>query len=116
MPTFAPEKLATWTGGSWTRLPDRAVTGFHQDTRTLSTGEAFVALKTDRRDGHDFLHDAQKCGAVAALVSHSVPGTTLPQLVTTDPLGAFQRIAREHRREFHGTVVGVTGSAGKTSK
>lgn len=115
MPTFAPEKLATWTGGSWTRLPDRAVTGFHQDTRTLSTGEAFVALKTDRRDGHDFLHDAQKCGAVAALVSHSVPGTTLPQLVTTDPLGAFQRIAREHRREFHGTVVGVTGSAGKTS-
>lgn len=115
MPTFAPEKLATWTGGSWTRIPDGAVTGFNQDTRTLSAGQVFVALKTDKRDGHDFLNDAQKSGAVAALVSRSVVGTTLPQLVTTDPLGAFQRIAREHRREFHGTVVGVTGSAGKTS-
>ena len=42
-------------------------------------------------------------------------GSTLPQLVTSDPLAAFQRIAREHRREFHGPVVGVTGSVGKTS-
>lgn len=115
MPSFAPEKLATWTGGSWTRIPRGTVTGFNQDTRTLSAGQVFVALKTDRRDGHDFLSEAQKGGAVAALVSCEVTGTTLPQLVTTDPLGAFQRIAREHRREFHGTVVGVTGSVGKTS-
>ena len=115
MPAFAPEKLATWTGGSWTRLPGGAVKGFNQDTRTLSAGQVFVALKTDKRDGHDFLHDAQKGGAVAALVGREIVGSMLPQLVTTDPLGAFQRIAREHRREFHGTVVGVTGSVGKTS-
>ena len=115
MPSFAPEKLATWTGGSWTRLPGGAVTGFNQDTRTLSAGQVFVALKTDKRDGHDFLNDAQKGGAVAALVGREIKGSTLPQLVTTDALGAFQRIAREHRREFHGTVVGVTGSVGKTS-
>ena len=115
MPSFAPEKLATWTGGSWTRIPGGTVTGFNQDTRTLSAGQVFVALKTDRRDGHDFLKEAQQGGAVAALVGREVAGTTLPQLVTTDPLGAFQRVAREHRREFHGTVVGVTGSVGKTS-
>jgi UDP-N-acetylmuramoyl-tripeptide--D-alanyl-D-alanine ligase len=115
MPSFAPEKLATWTGGSWTRIPGGAVTGFNQDTRTLSAGQVFVALKTDRRDGHDFLQDAEKGRAVAALTGRAFTGTTLPQLVTTDPLGAFQRIAREHRREFHGTVVGVTGSVGKTS-
>ena len=115
MPTFAPEKLATWTGGSWTRIPGGPVTGFNQDSRTLSAGQVFVALRTDRRDGHNFLPAAQEGGAVAALVSHPVAGATLPQLVTTDPLGALQRIAREHRREFHGTVVGVTGSAGKTS-
>jgi UDP-N-acetylmuramoyl-tripeptide--D-alanyl-D-alanine ligase len=115
MPSYAPEKLATWTGGSWTRIPGGAVTGFNQDTRTLSAGQVFVALKTDKRDGHDYLHEAQKGGAVAALVGREVSGTTLPQLVTADPLGAFQRIAREHRREFHGTVVGVTGSVGKTS-
>ncbi len=115
MPSFAPEKLATWTGGSWTRLPGGAITGFNQDTRTLSAGQVFVALKTDKRDGHDFLPDAQKGGAVAALVGREIRDSTLPQLVTTDPLGAFQRIAREQRREFHGTVVGVTGSVGKTS-
>jgi len=115
MPSFDPAKLATWTGGSWTRIPGGALTGFSQDTRTLGAGQGFVALKTDRRDGHDFLNEAQQGGAVAALVGRAVPGTTLPQLVTADPLGAFQRIAREHRREFHGTVVGVTGSVGKTS-
>lgn len=115
MPSFAPEKLATWTGGSWTRIPGGPVTGFNQDTRTLSAGQVFVALKTDKRDGHDFLNEAQRGGAVAALTGREVAGPALPQLVTPDPLGAFQRIAREHRREFHGTVVGVTGSVGKTS-
>lgn len=115
MSSFAPEKLATWTGGSWTRIPGAAVTGFNQDTRTLTAGQVFVALKTDKRDGHDFLNEAQQGGAVAALVDRPVAGTALPQLVTMNSLGAFQRIAREHRREFHGTVVGVTGSVGKTS-
>jgi UDP-N-acetylmuramoyl-tripeptide--D-alanyl-D-alanine ligase len=115
MPTFAPEKLATWTGGTWTRIPGGAITGFNQDTRTLTAGQVFVALRSDRRDGHDFLNEAQKGGAVAALTAREVSGTTLPQLVANDPLAAFQGIAREHRREFHGTVVGVTGSVGKTS-
>ena len=115
MPSFAQEKLAVWTGGRWTRLPGGALTGFNQDTRALKPGQVFVALKTDKRDGHDFLGEAQARGAVAALVAHEVAGSTLPQLVVADPLAAFQRIAREHRREFHGTVIGVTGSAGKTS-
>jgi UDP-N-acetylmuramoyl-tripeptide--D-alanyl-D-alanine ligase len=115
MPTFAAEKLATWTGGTWSTFPASAVTGFNQDTRTLGAGQVFVALKTDKRDGHGFLGEAKARGAAAALVSHAVPRESIPQLVVDDPLTAFQRIAREHRREFHGTVVGVTGSVGKTS-
>ena len=115
MSSFAPEKLATWTGGTWTRIPEGSITGFNQDTRTLRAGQVFVALKTERRDGHDYLREAQMGGAVAALVSRAVPGAPLAQLVTADALAAFQRIAREHRREFCGTVIGVTGSAGKTS-
>ena len=108
--------MAAWTGGRWTRLPGADVRGFTQDTRQLAAaGQVFVALKTERRDGHDFLVEAQARGAVAALVGREVGDSTLPQLVVTDPLAAFQRIAREHRREFHGTVVGVTGSVGKTS-
>jgi UDP-N-acetylmuramoyl-tripeptide--D-alanyl-D-alanine ligase len=115
MPLFAPEKLAAWTGGRWTRAPDRPLTGFNQDTRLLGAGEAFVALRTGKRDGHDFLGEAEARAAAAAVVARAVPGAALAQLVVADPLAALQRIAREHRREFHGTVIGVSGSAGKTS-
>jgi len=115
MPAFNPDQIAAWTGGSWTTRPAGALTGFTQDTRTLGAGQVFVALKTDRRDGHDFVGEAEQRGASAALVTRAAPGCSLPQIVVSDPLAALQRVAREHRREFHGTVVGVTGSAGKTS-
>jgi len=115
MPTFAAEKMAAWTGGRWTRIPGGALGGFTQDTRQLAAGQVFVAVRTDKRDGHDYLGEALKHGAAAALTGREIAGTELPQLVVDDPLVAFQRIAREHRREFHGTVVGVTGSVGKTS-
>lgn len=114
MPLFAADKMAAWTGGRWSRIPDGRLVGFTQDTRQLSSGQVFVALKTGKRDGHDFLGEARGRQASAAIVAREV-ASELPQLVVTDPLAAFQRIAREHRREFHGTVVGVTGSVGKTS-
>ncbi len=85
------------------------------DTRQIRAGQVFVALKTDKRDGHDFLAVAQTAGAGAALVAKADPSLAFPQLVVADPLTAFQAIAREHRRTFRGPVVGVSGSAGKTS-
>jgi UDP-N-acetylmuramoyl-tripeptide--D-alanyl-D-alanine ligase len=115
VPSFPPENLAAWTSGKWTTLPESPLAGFTMDTRQLRGGQVFVALKTDRRDGHDFLADAQAAGASAALVSRPVSGLTLPQLVVADPLVAFQTIAREHRRSFRGPVIGISGSAGKTS-
>ncbi|MEI7567761.1 MAG: Mur ligase family protein, partial [Opitutaceae bacterium] len=115
MPTFTAEKMATWTGGHWVGSPGSPLSGFTADTRTLVAGQGFVALKTAQRDGHDFLAAAAARGAVAALVSQAVSGSSLAQLVVPDPLRALQRIAREHRREFNGTVIGVTGSVGKTS-
>jgi UDP-N-acetylmuramoyl-tripeptide--D-alanyl-D-alanine ligase len=114
MSSFDPTKLATWTGGSWTELPV-APSGFSVDSRRLAPGQAFVALKTGVRDGHDFLGAALKAGASAALVAHADPGIALPQLVVADPLLALQAVAREHRRSFRGTVAAITGSAGKTS-
>ena len=115
MPPFAADKMDAWTSGRWTRIPGGRLGGFTQDTRQLAAGQVFVAVRTDKRDGHDYLGEALKRGASAALVGREVNGTELPQLVVEDPLAAFQLIAREHRREFHGTVVGVTGSVGKTS-
>ena len=115
MPVFSPGQLAAWSRGRWTTVPVAAVTGFSADTRTLRPGQLFVALKTDRRDGHEFLAAAQAAGAAGAMVSRADSALTLPQLVVADPLGAFQLIAREHRRLFPGPVIGISGSVGKTS-
>jgi len=115
VPDFTPEQLADWTGGRWTARPAAALTGFATDTRELRRGQAFVALRTDRRDGHDFLGAALAAGAGAAIVATPDPAAALPQLVVADPLAAFQAVARAHRREFAGPVIGITGSAGKTS-
>jgi UDP-N-acetylmuramoyl-tripeptide--D-alanyl-D-alanine ligase len=115
MPLFTPTSLASWTGGQWTALPEATLHGFTQDTRKLKAGQVFVALKTEKRDGHDFLGEALKAGASAALVSRRETGLALPQLVVGDPLKAFQMIAREYRRSFRAPVCGVTGSCGKTS-
>jgi UDP-N-acetylmuramoyl-tripeptide--D-alanyl-D-alanine ligase len=115
MPTFAPAQLATWTGGRWTAQPSAALAGFTMDTRQLRAGQVFVALKTGKRDGHEFLAAAERAGASAAIVAVANATLSLPQLVVADPLAAFQAIAREHRRAFKGPVIGISGSAGKTS-
>ena len=115
MPCFSPTQLAQWTGGRWTAQPVSPLSGFSVDSRLLRSGQVFVALTTDRRDGHDFLASAANQGATAALVARTVQNVALPQLVVPDVLVAFQAIAREHRRLFRGPVVGITGSCGKTS-
>ena len=113
MPSFTATDLAAWTGGRWTGAPG-AVAGFGTDTRTLGVGEAFVAIRTDRRDGHDFLPAARARGAAGALVSRPV-ADPLPQLVVPDAPAALRAIAAAWRRRFAGPVIGVTGSVGKTS-
>ncbi len=109
--------MAHATQGRWTREPAAGarVLGFGIDTRDFTPGHCFVALKTARRDGHDYLAEAQAAGAGAALVSRPDPRVDLPQLVVEDPLAALQSIAAAHRRDFPGIVIGVTGSVGKTS-
>jgi UDP-N-acetylmuramoyl-tripeptide--D-alanyl-D-alanine ligase len=115
VPIFLPDQLAQVTGGRWTAQPVLPLSAFSVDSRTLRRGDVFVALKTEKRDGHDFLAAAEQAGASAALVARPQPGLALPQLVVAEPLAAFQAIARAHRRAFRGQVVGISGSAGKTS-
>ena len=115
MISFKPNQLKEWTGGRWTTAPVSSLTGFTIDTRQLSEGQIFVALKTTQRDGHDYLKVAQETGASAAIVSTPQPDLKLPQLVVPNPLTAFQAIARKHRQNFPGPVIGISGSVGKTS-
>jgi UDP-N-acetylmuramoyl-tripeptide--D-alanyl-D-alanine ligase len=115
MPEFRPDDLAAWSGGRWTAPVAPPLSGFTMDTRQLRAGQVFIAIKTEKRDGHDFLAAAHAAGASAAIVAVANPALALPQLVVADPLKAFQAIAREHRRTFRGPVIGISGSAGKTS-
>ncbi len=102
------------TGGVSAR--DWAAEGVSIDTRTLQAGDLFVALK-DVRDGHDFVAAALDKGAAAALVSRVPEGVAAdaPLLVVPDVLAALERLGAAARARTGARVVGVTGSAGKTS-
>ena len=66
------KQLAQWCGGEL--RPAEAVgtiSGIQHDSRAVQPGDLFVALPGERVDGHDFVENARKAGAVAALVSHS---------------------------------------------
>ena len=112
--SFNPKQLAQWTQGEWTSFPEQEITGFNMDTRTIKKGEAFVAIKTVKRDGHDILNAARASGASCALVSKRM-ADHLPQLVVADSQQGLHQIAAGWRGEFKGRVIGVTGSVGKTS-
>ena len=114
-------ELAAIARGQWRGSCEceRPLAGVSTDTRQLCAGDVFLAIDGDRFDGHRFVADAFAGGAVAALVRYDrVDDLTAgdgPCLVVDDPLRAMARIARDHRRSFTGPVVGVTGSAGKTT-
>jgi UDP-N-acetylmuramoyl-tripeptide--D-alanyl-D-alanine ligase len=116
MPLFSPKQLAQWSGGVWDRTPPGSpITGVSHDTRLIQAGDLFIALRGDARDGHDFIADAARQGAVAALVDRDCPVSPLPCLKVEAVRPALATIAANHRRQFKGTVIGITGSCGKTS-
>ena len=97
--------------------PDWVATGVSIDTRTLQPGDLFVALRA-ARDGHDFVAQALDKGAAAALVSTVPPGVDLNDprlLLVSNVLQALERLARAARARTGAKVIGITGSAGKTS-
>jgi UDP-N-acetylmuramoyl-tripeptide--D-alanyl-D-alanine ligase len=113
--SLSTQHFENWTGGHWMGVPPKEIEGFNIDTRTLKSGEVFVAIKTERRDGHDFIEAAKALGASAALVSKYQPQVDLPQLVVKDAPSALRELSLQVRIEYSGTVIGVTGSCGKTS-
>lgn len=111
---WTSEDAVAATGGASSK--PWGATGVSIDTRTLQSGDLFVALK-DVRDGHDFVAAALAKGAAAALVSRRPEGlpADAPLLVVPDVLLALEAMARHARARTRARVVGVTGSVGKTS-
>jgi UDP-N-acetylmuramoyl-tripeptide--D-alanyl-D-alanine ligase len=101
--------------------PSTSVPGVSIDTRTLTPGELYVAIRGDRFDGNDFVEAALRAGACGAVVCR--PMGHLPKdlvsgralVVVPDGTGALQRLARWVRRKSGARVVAITGSVGKTT-
>jgi UDP-N-acetylmuramoyl-tripeptide--D-alanyl-D-alanine ligase len=90
-----------------------SVSGWSVDTRTQNAGDVYFALRGPQHDGHEFVPAALEKGAAAVVVER--PSGSPRELCVPDTLRALQDLAAWARRSWPGYVVGVTGSAGKTT-
>lgn len=95
--------------GAW---ESPSFSGFALDNREVKPGDLFLAIKGANVDGHQFVEQALAAGAVGALVEKSVNG---PHILVKNLVDSLGRFGRSRREEFFGPVVGITGSAGKTT-
>jgi len=103
------------TGGE-ARGPAWKAFGVSIDSRSVIEGDLFVALAGPNHDGHDHVAKALAAGAAAALV-HKIPadvGLDAPLLLVEDTLEGLRRLGAASRDRTRATVIGVTGSVGKT--
>ena len=89
--------------------------GVTTNSKKVAKDNLFVALRGERFDAHDFLHEVVAQGASAIVVEHIPQGLTLPALVVPDTRFALGQIAHAWRQTFSIPVIGVTGSNGKTT-
>ncbi|HPO04092.1 MAG TPA: UDP-N-acetylmuramoyl-tripeptide--D-alanyl-D-alanine ligase [Bacillota bacterium] len=123
MEKIKAEEIVKATGGKLLKGdPQTAVTGISIDTRTLSEGMAFFALKGEKTDGHAFLNDAARAGSAALIIEKedillsdfSCPDSTaIIKVDNTEQ--ALQELAAWYLSLFDIRKIGITGSTGKTS-
>jgi UDP-N-acetylmuramoyl-tripeptide--D-alanyl-D-alanine ligase len=117
------ESVVRHCGGSWASArPSGAerVLGFATDSRKVARGEVFVALEGEHADGHQFVGEAFRRGALASIVREarargdlaSIPS---PLIAVAEPLEALERLAAWYRRSLVLEVTAITGSVGKTT-
>ena len=93
---------------------DVEVGGFSSDTRSLKTGELYVALTGETFDGNNFVKEAINNGAVAAIVSKDID-CDFPHIKVSDVHLALGKIASLIRARSKAFLIAVTGSQGKTT-
>jgi UDP-N-acetylmuramoyl-tripeptide--D-alanyl-D-alanine ligase len=117
-------QIADWIHAEGDFDQSATATGYSIDSRTIGAGELFFAVRGERMDGHDYVEDALINGAVGAVVSMRwlTPPNVDPAKLLRVPdedtdcvLQSMQRLANRVRRVWGGRVIGVTGSAGKTT-
>ena len=116
MPFFDPDDVVRWTGGRWT-APARPARRVVHDSKAVTAGDLFVAIRGARFDGHAFAAEALARGAAGAVVEadRANAGAAGPLLVVRDTRRALLDLARGHRARIRGEIIAVTGSVGKST-
>ena len=107
---WTSEEIAAATGGVANHRFE--VTGVTFDSREVGPGDLFVAMPGTVHDGHQFVAGAFAAGAAGAIVSRPVEG---PHVLVEDTFAALQALGLASRERARATIIGVTGSVGKTS-
>jgi UDP-N-acetylmuramoyl-tripeptide--D-alanyl-D-alanine ligase len=96
---------------------DISIEGVCIDTRKIARGNLFIPFKGEKADGHQYVEQALKEGAAAALWQKDVPNPPkgMPILIVDNTLIALQELSRSYRNDLDLKVVGITGSNGKTT-
>src|SRR6476646_7928039 len=107
---WTSDEIAAATGGKASAAFE--VTGVTFDSREVGPGDLFVAMPGTVYDGHEFVDQAFAAGAAGVIVSQPVNG---PHVLVDDTFAALQALGRASRERSRATIIGVTGSVGKTS-
>jgi UDP-N-acetylmuramoyl-tripeptide--D-alanyl-D-alanine ligase len=117
-------QIADWMHAEGDFAGEAVAQGYSIDSRTIAADEVFFAVKGERLDGHDYVEAAFANGALAAVVSQRwlASATIAPDKLLRVPdhdgcgvLDSLQQLAHAVRRHWGRRVIGVTGSAGKTT-
>src|SRR5262247_378984 len=109
------EEISASLGGTLQGPANVRVKGYSIDTRTVKPGELFFAIRGPRFDGHEFVRQALDKKAAAAVIERPVQSGEGPVIRVSSTIEALQNLAREVRRRWGMPIIGVTGSAGKTT-
>lgn len=98
------------------KVVDVEIDNISTDSRKVRPGDLFIAVKGENFDGHNFVQDVVEKGASLVVVNHQIEGVDPQiQIVVEDTLKAYGKIGAYIRSLFKGVVIGLTGSAGKTT-
>lgn len=115
MQKISSQKLAEIVGAT-SRIFQTEIENVVTDSRIAQKGDLFVAIRGEKNDGHNYAADVLKKGAELVMVDHIVPDLPIErQVVVPDTVKAYGKIGAYNRSLFKGIVVGLTGSAGKTT-
>ncbi|MCX8230475.1 MAG: UDP-N-acetylmuramoylalanyl-D-glutamyl-2,6-diaminopimelate--D-alanyl-D-alanine ligase [Alphaproteobacteria bacterium] len=116
-PLWTSEEVLTATQGRISSGTDAwQASGVSIDSRTCEPGDLFISISGDQFDGHDFVARAIEAGASAAIVSRMPEGLSdeVPLVEVGDTMDALEGLGRAARDRTDASVIGVTGSVGKT--